>query len=166
MSTEERKRKALDFISSSKFGIDTFRTIFLFRLNANTIISTVELYGHLIDKLETYGLLIDPDKIEIIRIKQQITLDSIMKIEILIESLLVLVHSLSREYRYVAPLMTYYDNNLIKAIIQRNKKKRYSGQKILGLPIIDRLPLNREEKKFLFRDYSHAIHSSLIDYLY
>ena len=73
-------------------------TITDFAENAHNIILTIELYGILIEKLEKDNLLKNHKRGDVIRIKQQIVLDAILKTQILIESTLVLIHSLSVGY--------------------------------------------------------------------
>ena len=90
-----KREEALSFINSSKFGIDAWTTIFNFSLNSHNIILTIELYSTLIERLEKGELLTNNNRQDIIRIQQQIVLDAILKIQILIESTLVLIHSLS-----------------------------------------------------------------------
>lgn len=75
----------------------------------------------------------------------------------IIESALVLVHSLSEGYHSLATNMTYYDFNLLRQIIKKINKKEYNGHKILGLPDIDTLPVDKVEKKFLANEYSAII---------
>jgi hypothetical protein len=88
----EKQADALSFINSSKFGADAWVTITNFAENAHNIILTIELYGILIEKLEKDNLLKNHKIGDVIRIKQQIVLDAILKTQILIESTLVLIH--------------------------------------------------------------------------
>jgi hypothetical protein len=128
-----------------------------FRLNADNIILTTGLYEVLIKDLEEYISTSNTE--DNIRIKQQITLDVIMKTQILIESALVLIHSLSTGYSTVARNMTYYNmdlvNNIIKEITKGKKLKnyKYNIRKALGLPNLRYLLLSHEEKRFLNEDF-------------
>jgi hypothetical protein len=159
MEITRHESAALEFINSNKFGIDTWTTIYLFDLNARNIILSIELYGVLIEKLDKDHLLGNYTTEDVIRIKQQIVLDVILKIQILIESSLVLIHTLSRGYHSVAKIMTYYDIGLVNSIIKevrRNKKLKnynFSIRKALGLPNLKHLSLSLDEKKFMNKDF-------------
>ena len=154
-----KQGEALSFINGKKFGIDTWTTIYHFGLNVLNIISSIELYGILIEKLDKNNLVSTHNAEDIIRIKQQIVLDVIMKTQILIESTLVLIHSLSTGYHAVARNMTYYDMGLVNSIIKeigKNKQLKnykYNMRKILGLPNLKYLSLSLKEKKFLNEDF-------------
>lgn len=79
-----------------------------------------------------------------------------MKIEILIESTLVLVHSLSSGYYTVAQDMTFYDFKLLYSIIEKIRDKDYNMRRILGLPDLSTLSLSPEEKSYLKRDFNEC----------
>jgi hypothetical protein len=154
-----KKTEALLFINSNKFGIHTWTTIFNFGINTHDIILTIQLYSTLFERLDKGDLLTNNNQQEISRIKQQFVLDAILKLEILIESTLVLVHSLSIEYHTVAKNMTYYDSALVESIIREisiNKKIRnykYNMRRVLGLPNLKHLSLSTKEKELLNSDF-------------
>ena len=147
------KAEVLSFVGSEKFGMDTWTTLYHFGLNTQNIILTIELYGVLIEKLDTDNLLTNYNIDDMVRIKQHIILDVIMKTQILIESTFVLIHCLSKGYRTLARNMTYYDMNLVDSIIKeirKNKKlKNYKIQYEKGLgfakPEASRLVARRKE---------------------
>lgn len=157
--TETQAELALQFINSNEFGIDAWITITFFAQNAHNIISTIELYGNLIEKLEKDNLLKNYDAGGVIRLKQQIVLDVILKTQILIESTLVLIHSLSEGYDTVAKNMTYYNMDLVNSLkkeLRKNKKLKnykFNMRKVLGLPNLKFLCLTSNEKKFLNKDF-------------
>ena len=161
------KAEVLSFIGSEKFGMDAWTTLYHFGLNTQNIILTIELYGVLIEKLDTDNLLANHNIDDMVRIKQHIVLDVIMKTQILIESTLVLIHCLSTGYRTLARNMTYYDMNLVDSIIneiRKNKKMKnykYNMRKVLGLPNLKLLDLSSNEKKFLNQDFQKFESDSL-----
>lgn len=77
------------FIKSKNFGIDTYKTIYLFNQNALFSVQTVNLYGLLLKKLDKDIPNSFSDN-QLVRIKQMVILDVLMKMEILIESTLAL----------------------------------------------------------------------------
>jgi len=155
----EKQSEAISFINSDKFGVDTWMTLSYFAQNSQDIISTIELYGTLIERLEEYNLLKSYNARDVIRLKQQIVLDVILKTQILIESTMVLIHSLSVGYHTVAKNMTFYDTDLVISIIselRKNKKLknyRYNMRKVLGLPNLKFLSLSSKEREFLKKDF-------------
>jgi hypothetical protein len=157
--TEKQAAEAISFINSNKFGMDAWMTIAYFAQNVHNIISTIELYGILIEKLERDILPRNYNAADVIRLKQQIVLDVILKTQILIESTFVLIHSLSKGYHTVAMNMTYYDMNLVNSIIEelrKNKKLmnyKYNIRKVLGLPNLKFLSLSSKERNFLDKDF-------------
>ena len=148
----EKQAEAISFINSNKFGVDAWITITFFAQNIHNIISTIELYGILIEKLEKDNLLKNYNAGDVIRLKQQIVLDVILKTQILIESTLVLIHSLSMGYHTVAKNMTNYRIHLVNTIIEelrKNKKLKnykYNMRKVLGLPNLKFLSLSSNKK--------------------
>jgi hypothetical protein len=157
---------ALDFINSSKFGNDTYKTITLFNLNLHYALLSIKLNGIVQKRLDDGDIQSTLSGDDILKVKQTMTLDVIMKIEILIESTLILIDALCRGYKYVPQMMTKYHFNLIPKIIKNIQKKRYNLRKIMGLPRIDTLPVSQEEKKFLgilFSESSQSLHDTLIE---
>jgi hypothetical protein len=156
-----KRQDALSFINGNKFGVDTWTTIFNFGLNTHNIILTIGLYSNLIEEVDKGNMLTTNSPQDIIRMQQHIVLDAISKIQILIESTLVLVHSLSIGYHAVAKNITYYNYNLLDTIIKeisKNKKLKnykYNLRKVLGLPNLKYLSLSLEEKKLLNKDFQN-----------
>jgi hypothetical protein len=152
----EKRNGYQSFIRSDKFGTNTWTTIQLFQLNRHNILLTVHLYGVLIKRLDEGDIPHNLPKAEVVRVKQHIFLDIIMKIEILIESTLVLAHSLSSGYHTVAHNMTFYDFRLLHSVIENIRRRKYDIRKILGLPDLSTLALNAEEKSYLEKDFSEC----------
>lgn len=144
------------FIKSNKFGEDTWRTLHLFGYNITLSINTIELYLVLIKRLDEGDIDISSiPKDNQIRIRQHIYLDMIMKVEILIESTIVLIAALSKGYRYVPTNMTNYEINFVYETVKkiRKKSKDLNMRVILGLPNPSKLPLNRQERRLLLDLY-------------
>ena len=68
-----------------------------------------------------------------LKIRQQIILDVLMKTLILIKSILILCYSLSFGYKNVSTNMTFYDNNLLNCVIENIRKGKCNVRKIIGL---------------------------------
>lgn len=135
VESHERKQRALAFIKSKDFGIDTYRVIVLFKFNISIIIRTLKLYSTFIFNDKLLPLLDNPDDQTIQSIKQQMVLDTIMKLQILIESFIVLIHSLHDGYKVVPHNMTFYSQELVDEIVNKilEKPNEYNLLKIAGL---------------------------------
>jgi len=158
LSREEKVTNFDSFIKSKKFGIDTWMTIQLFKNNTHYILTTVELYGILIKRLDEGNIPNTFSSRNKVVVKQFILLDVIMKLEILIECILVLIHCLSKDRIKLPKVMVYYDTNLIRTSINKIRDRKYNMEKILGLLKVSNLPLlSREERKYLACDYSEFI---------
>jgi acetone carboxylase gamma subunit len=160
MKSQSRLDAGLSFIEGSDFGIETWIVIHNFHRNVQRIITSIELYGILIEKVDTDKLLAGFSDKDAAAIKQQIILDAILKLQILIECTLVLTRSLSRGYRNFAENMTYYDAPSVRDIVTEVRRKRklknytYNMRRVLGLPAIHNLTLTVEEKKFINKDFT------------
>lgn len=146
------------FVDSDKFGTDTSTVIYLLGKNVVSIIGTIELYGVLLRKLDE-GAFNDvlTNTARMTEIKQHIMLDMIMKTETIIESFLVFINHLSDRYKGLAETMTYYDQNLIRTIMDKVRKKQsLTMRKALALPIISHLHLDKEEAKLLVELYRES----------
>lgn len=151
LSKTEKIKTCEEFIRNT-FGIEAFRTLYLFEENITSLFSLIDLYGIIIVGKKNLIPNSFSDR-EFLPIRQFLALDIILKLQVIIESTLVLSHSLSSGYHSIARNMTYYDFNLLKTIRENIVKKQYDSRRILGLPEIDRLPISREEKKFLAGEY-------------
>ena len=96
------------------------------QVNLTHILTTLQLYGVLIKRLNDGKIDFTADSMTRTIINQFIYLDIISKLEILIESSLVLIHALSHNYNQVASLMLYYDTNLINTVINKINNRRYN----------------------------------------
>ena len=164
LTRDQKIQNANSFIRKS-FGIDTYETINRFNINTHYSFLSIRLYGILIKRLDKGDIPNNLSKQDLLCVKQNIILDVIMKTEILIESTLVLFHTLSTGYYPSVPMnMAYYDFKLIHPIIEKIKKKKYNMLKILGLPNLKTLPISISEKKFLrklFLDFGNYCYETL-----
>jgi hypothetical protein len=151
MSSEaERKAKCKSFIESSKFGLDTWITIHALDENVKNMIMTITVYRKLIKKLDEGLFSIEFPPAQMLRIKQHIVLDMILKTEIIIESSLIFTYQLakgSRGYRALPKTMSRYDTNLIKIVKIKVWKRGFPLRTALRLPLISHLHIERETKQ-------------------
>jgi len=158
LNKEEKIAQFDDFMRSKKFGIDTWMTLQLFKNNTHYILTTLKLYGVLIKRLDEGNIPNNLGPRDKVVVKQFIILDVIMKLEILVESTLVLIQALSKDRNSVPKFMTYYDTDIIRIAIDKIKNRRYNMEKILGLLKISQIPfLSREERKYLSSDYGELV---------
>ncbi len=90
----ERKDRCEEYIKSDDFGADTWFTITAFNENLNNVTVTMRHYNYLLKYLD-HGFLPAQfsDQQKMLRIKQQIVLDLILKAQIIVESSLPHFHS-------------------------------------------------------------------------
>jgi hypothetical protein len=157
MLTRDQKLERYEsFIRSKKFGEDTLRTVHLFGFNVVHSMNTIELYFVLIKRLNEGDIkMSNATKGDQVRVMQHVYLDMIMKIEILIESTLVLIYSLSQSYQSVPQNMTNYSIQLVYEIIKkiRKRSKDMNMRRILALPNPAKLKLDHHERKLLLDVY-------------
>ena len=160
MLTEtERKAKCKSFIEGDKFGLDTWVTIHALDENVKNMIMTITLYSKLIKKLDEGLFFNEFPPAQMLRIKQHVVLDMILKTEIIIESSLIFIYQLakgSRGYRALPKTMSRYDTNLIKIVKIKVWEKDFPLRTALRLPLISHLHLNREEAKVLESAYQET----------
>lgn len=92
----------------------------------------------------------------LVRVKQHIMLDIIIKVMILIETTLVLVDALSTGYQVVAKRLTYYSFSAIYETMKNIRTGQYNFRKVLGFPSVDKLPLSKEEQKYLANNFEQS----------
>lgn len=152
LSEAERKAKCKSFIESSKFGLDTWITIHALDENVKNMIMTITVYRKLIKKLDEGLFSNEFPPAQMLRIKQHIVLDMILKTEIIIESSLIFTYQLakgSRGYRALPKTMSRYDTNLIKIVKIKVWKRGFPLRTALRLPLISHLHIERDEAKVL-----------------
>ena len=147
LTKKEKELQFKSFIDSNSFGMDTYITLSLCLVNVNFGVQTVDLYWSLINKINTVKTF-DYPKHEL-HVKQHVALDMIVKIEIMVETLFVMIDALSKGYPHVSKQITRYDSKLPKQIIAKIHSKKYDLYKIIQLPKIQTLNLSSEESKFL-----------------
>jgi hypothetical protein len=136
LSEAERKAKCKSFIESSKFGLDTWITIHALDENVKNMIMTITVYRKLIKKLDEGLFSIEFPPAQMLRIKQHIVLDMILKTEIIIESSLIFTYQLakgSRGYRALPKTTSRYDTNLIKIVKIKVWKRGFPLRTVLRI---------------------------------
>lgn len=157
MLTEKEKLEQRDEYIKSVFGIDTFHTLFTFKHNSLGFLSTTGFIGNLIEKIDDENMFpTSLSNMELIEIKQHLTIEVISKIIVIIEGLFVLSHSLSIDYKTTTNNMINYSNKLIWEIIGNIKEGKYNYEKIFALPTIEDLPITKDEKTDLMKIYQNS----------
>lgn len=136
MKIEEKERKALDFISS-EFTWASYTSLQMFLFNVQIMISVIKLEGIMLKKLEDGEIKHTMSKEELLKIKHFILLDSLAKIMMIIEGLLVLCSVLSDRSatkRDIPYRMMRYTQQQIDAFIERFKRDKISLWRIAGFP--------------------------------
>jgi hypothetical protein len=160
MRLEEKREKAPYFIAN-ELGWASYVSMELFRFNVQIMISVVELEGILLKKLENNEIKHTMSEEQLIRVKQFILLDSLSKIMIIIEGLLVLCSALSRVSRKnISSKMMRYTQEQIDAFIKRFKRGKASIWRIAGFPNLGMLQrncgLDDEERKLLWKLFTDS----------
>ena len=144
LTRDEKYTQCESYIKSDRFGLETWMIIESFWINFSNIIATMELYENMV-KCEMH-----------IQVKQHIMLDIIVKIMILIETTLVLVDALSIGYHMVVKKLTYYSFSDVYQIMENIRTSKYNYRKVLGFPSVGKLPLTKEEQKYLANNYQNG----------
>lgn len=117
----QRRASCEEYIDSPTFGRDTWVTITAFKENVNNVIVTMQLYRDLLSYLDQGFLPAQfPQQQQMLRIKQHIVLDLILKAQIIVESSLVFIHELSTNgYRGLSRTMARYTLNHVNTVVLR-----------------------------------------------
>lgn len=154
-SISTKKLENLEYIIK-EIGIETWSIIKLFEVNTLDTFNTISILQNVI---ENDSSILIPNLTKVVdeasdslRIKQKMILDVIIKLQIVLESLLILVDSLSEGYKETPTKMLKYGECF--RVVDRIKSRGYTEfWKILGLAPIEGLDILNEEKKFLFSQY-------------
>jgi hypothetical protein len=158
MTPEQRRAECKNFIGSDKFGWDTWLTLTVFIENVRNVESTMSIYSHLLEKLNKDEVFLAkltdqqikvPDQ-EMLRIKQHIVLDMILKAEIVAESSLVFIHELSNGYAGLSKRMARYPLEFAKnQVFRKVREMDFSLLRALGVPSIANMQLEEHEETVL-----------------
>jgi len=147
----EKKTRSREFIKA-KVTEATFTVLALFNRNAGNLLNAIRLEKILLDKLDKeeidHGLSND----FLLEAKHFLLMDSLAKIMMLIEGLIVLIESISnpkKGYPKVAEEMAYYRPGHIWRVIESLRAGKLDGAKIAGLPKLDRLLISDLERRAL-----------------
>jgi hypothetical protein len=163
MTPEERRANCMSFIQSDKFGGDTWLTLTVFNKNIIDVESTMYVYYSLLKKLDEEFLakLMDkqikvPDQ-DILRTKQLIATDIILKAEIIVESSLVFIYELSNGYSELPKRMARYALEFVQnKVMKKVWEKDFYLQRGLGVPSIANMQLEEHEEALLQAFYEQA----------
>lgn len=141
MTPEERRANCEEFINSPAFGRDTWITITAFNENVNNTIVTMHLCNDLLRYLDQ-GFL--PSQFQqqqqMLRIKQHIVLDLILKAQTIVESSLVFLYELSDQYRGLSRRMARYTldhvNNVVLRAIWEKDDLDFRMLRAMGVPSV------------------------------
>lgn len=153
---EEKKKEWEFFTASDEFGNSTFSILSRFRTNVVFIIRIVELYGMLPTKLDENTIPHEMEESQLTVIKQLIIMDALSRVMAIIEATLILIFGLSKGYKELLKILTRYELTMIDSAIVSIGKREYNMRKILGLPEISLLSLNKEEG-MMGRSYQQTI---------
>jgi hypothetical protein len=144
-------------MASDKFGLDTWVTMTAFIENIRNVISTMRLYYDLINKLDQEFLSrVLPDQQMLLRIKQHIVLDLILKAEIIVESSLIFIYQLSNGYPELSKIMSRYSNEFVKEVVIKVWEKDFSLLRALGAPSAAGLHLEEHKQDLLISLYQQT----------
>jgi len=124
MTPEERRANCKSYINGEKFGYDTWLTLTVFKQNVKNVEDTIYIYYSLLKRLDADEQFLNkqlldkeinklPDQ-EMLRIKQLIVLDMILKAVIIVESSLVFIYELSNGYKGLSKRMARYPLDFVK----------------------------------------------------
>jgi len=154
ITREEKRAKCESFIKSNNFGLDTWMIIHHFLTNANIVLYTIKLYHDSVKNVDKSEIVGNLGQQNLLRIKQHVILDMVIKLVILIEIILVLVDALSTGYyKSIPEKLTYYSFESVYQYIEKITNNKYNWRKILGLAQLSKLPISKDEKNYLFKDY-------------
>lgn len=153
-SINDKKANNYEYIKN-EIGIETWSLIKLFEINALDTFNTISLAKHSIEdgNLATHSQLTDvlDKESDLIRLKQRTVLDIIMKLEILIEGILLIIDSFSEGYKSTPKKIQHGE---CFVVIDRIKNRAYTDfWKMLGLAPIESLDIKTHEKTFLSTQY-------------
>jgi hypothetical protein len=149
LTEQEKINKWQEFMQSKEFGRETWIVLTLLGFNLINVIRTIELDNVVIKKVETNEIKHTFNPRTKLRIQQHVMLDSLSKLLVVIETIFALCIGLRRGYQYVPSTLAYYDIDQTRSFIERLRKKNLNVGTILGLPKIENLSLDKNEKKLV-----------------
>jgi len=140
-------------MESINFGKGAYYTFFIFNVNVNYSIRTVELYSILVKKLDGDLIKHGFDDKQMLRVKQQIVLDMLSRLMSIIESTFVLLYGIKQGYEKIPKIMTYYELTAINSTINNIQKRKFNMRKILGFCDLSKIELSDIEKRVVAQEY-------------
>ncbi len=149
MNVEEKKAKKFNFIHEH-FTESAFTQLALFDRNAKNLINAIRIELILSEKLENKQFETGLTGEALSEAQQFLYMDVLAKIMMLIEGLLALSDAISdpaKGYAGIAQAMTEYGLSL--QFIARFRAKRVDLWQLAGLPQLEKLPINKQEREEL-----------------
>jgi len=149
MNVEQKKAKKFSFIHEH-FTESAFTELALFDRNAKNLINAIRIELTLCDRLEKKQFETGLTGESLSEAQQFLYMDVLAKIMMLIEGLLALSDAISdpaKGYAGIARAMTEYGLNL--QFIARFRAKQVDLWQLAGLPQLEKLPINKQEREEL-----------------
>ncbi len=160
MKTIQEKSQQCRSYIENEVGLDSWLLLKMYETNSWDILNSISLNLHLVqseDFIKNANLFpVKSPESDLIRIRQHLLLDVIMKIEILIETFLVLLYSLDGNYKGLPANLVRYPQRLVYSTINRIRSRDFPPPNFIYFGISPRLKCCQytdKEKEFLFTRY-------------
>jgi hypothetical protein len=157
MNVEEKKTKKFGFIHEH-FTESAFTELALFDRNSKNLINVIRLEMMMQEKLERREFETGLGDEFLSEAQDFLYLDTLAKIMMLIEGLLALAGAIAdpvKSYAGIAETMTEYP--LILPFIARLRENQVDLWKLAGLPELEKLPINLQEREELKRALDETV---------
>jgi hypothetical protein len=151
MDRKEKAAKKFDFIRN-QFTESAFTELALFDRNAKNLLNVVRLEMALHDKLERKEFATGLEDEFLLEAKEFLYIDALAKVMMLIEGFLALSDAISdsaKGYPRIAEAMASYRDSSILKFITRFRETQIDMWKLTGLPRLEKLPINEQERAAL-----------------
>jgi hypothetical protein len=132
-------------------GLQDRNSLILFNFNTIFSLRNIEVYLTLTEGTYLTSVLKDTSQHDLIRYRQYIVLDCITKLQTIIESLMVLLYSLSKGYTSVSEILSHYDPQMPRQITEMMIKGNFNKRKALGLPNPTKLHISHQEREVILK---------------
>lgn len=153
LTRTQKESKWKDFMDSY-FGMHNWTTIFLLKINISYQVRTIRFLLRYAKSTDKDAILENLSDIERLRMKQHLFLDAIMKAQICIESLLIAVDILSRDYGKIAETMTFYPQDAPRRVIGKVHNREIDVRKAFVIPPATSIEVLTQEEMVLIEQLS------------
>jgi hypothetical protein len=136
------------------FGKHNWITLFLLKINISYQIRTIRFLIKSIKSPDKNAILEGLSDMELLRMKHQLLLDAIMKVEICTESLLVAVDAMSSDPEKIAETMTFYQLKQPGEAIDRIRSQTLDIRKAFVIPEAKMIEILTVEEKAVIEQLS------------